>query len=229
MAPTPMPPIDIRSRAGQYVERTDGLHFSQIMNDILVTLEPDRYGQGNEGKWMNFLVGLIFERALELAWLDREIEGNYRPELIRPGEVTYDGVFDCLLPHCEVCGGIGKKGIRYRILGTPDAYDTYLARPEEYKCSKKSCRQDITDKKFWHYWVQLKAYAFITGSHSGVLYILHVMGNWSRDDNDPENGYVIKGWEDTWTDLELLENWNMIIKHAHSRRLIVWTDPALAA
>ncbi len=194
MAPRLLPPVDIRSRAGQYTERTPGLHLSTIINDLLISLEPDRYGKDNEGKWMNFLVGLIFERALEMAWMDKEIEGNHRPGIIRPGEVVLDG-----------------------IIGTPDAYDTALGRPLEFKCSKKSCRQDILDKKFWHYWVQLKAYARMLGCNSGELNILHINGNYSRDDNDPESGYIIKPWEDTWTDLQLDENWMMVRNHAVRR------------
>ncbi len=203
MAPRPLPPLDIRSRAGQYTERSAGLHLSQITGDILLTLDPEKYRtkEGpDEGKWMNFLTGLIFERALELAWLDKEFEGNFRPGLIRPGEFKLDGV-----------------------IGTPDAFDTdyhvlgEVGRPEEYKCTKNSCRQDVTDRKFWMYWVQLKAYAKMMGVHSGALWILFINGNYSRDDSDPEAGYVIKGWEDTWTDLELDENWNMILRHARKR------------
>ena len=193
---TPLPPLDIRSRAGQYTERTAGLHVSQIIGDLLVSMDPDTYGKNdaNEGKWMNFLAGLVFERALELAWLDKEIEDNHRPELVRPGEVERDG-----------------------ILGTPDAFDTRLGRPEEYKCTKKSCRQEITDPKFWHYFVQLKAYVYMLGCNSGVLWVLFVNGNYSNDDNDPESSYVIKGWEMEWTDLELEENWTMLVNHARLR------------
>jgi hypothetical protein len=155
-------------------------------------MDPDRYDEREGGpKYMNFYAGLIFERALELAWLDKELTSGQRPELIRPGEVVRDG-----------------------IIGTPDAFDTKKFRPEEYKCTKKSCRQDVSDKKFWHYWVQLKAYAYMTGASGGALYILHINGNYSRDDNDPESGYVIKGWEDEWSTHHLEENWNMIAGHA---------------
>lgn len=195
MAPRPLPPIDIRSRSEQYIERSDTLHLSQITGDLLLTMDPERYGgPDNEGRWMNFLVGLIFERALELAWLDKELEGNYRPGLIRPGEVSRDG-----------------------ITGTPDAYDTVLGRPVEFKCTKKSCRQDISDPKFWHYFVQLKAYMYMLDCMQGELWVLFINGNYSRDENDPESGYIIKGWEVEYTQLELEENWRMITSHAKLR------------
>lgn len=201
MAPTALPPIDIRSRAMQYTERTEGLHLSQITGDILIGMDPKKYGREDEddGMWMNFLLGLIYERALELAWLDKELEGH-RPGLIRPGEIVWVDPIS------------GKN-----IYGTPDAFDTIKGRPEEYKFTKKSSRQPITDNKFWHYWVQLKAYAYMLGVNSGALYIMHVNGNNSKDFADPEGSYQIRGWEDTWTQVQLEENWAMLVNHARRR------------
>jgi hypothetical protein len=199
MAPRLLPPLAIEPRVNQYTERTEGLHLSQIILDLLIGLEPGKYAkQTHENvRWMNFLAGLIFERVLEEAWLSKEFQ--HRPELVRPGEIKLDG-----------------------ILMTPDAYDTVKRRPEEYKCTKKSCRQSVLDKKFWPYWVQLKAYAYALktigyGTNSGALYILHINGNYSRDDDDPDSGYVIKPWEDEWSDLQLEENWAMIVQHARNR------------
>lgn len=192
---TILPPLDLEVRANQYTERSGGLHLSQITQDIMVTSDPDRYGQDQGGaKWMNFIMGLVFERALERAWLDRELTGSYRPGLIRPGEVTKDG-----------------------ITGTPDAYDFIAGEPEEFKCTKKSCRQDITDKKFWLYWIQLKAYAYMLGCNSGVLRVIFINGNYSHDDNDPESGYVMRSWRAEWTQLELDETWFMLVSHARRR------------
>jgi len=138
---------------------------------------------------MNFLMGLIFERALEMAWMDRERE--VRPELVRIGEVQVDGV-----------------------IGTVDAFDTRLGHPEEYKCTKMSCRQPIDDPKFYHYWMQLKAYCYMLGASTGVLWVLHVNGNYSREPTDPESGYVLKGYLAKFSQNELRENWNMHINHA---------------
>lgn len=199
MAPILLPPMDIAVRARQYTERTEGLHLSHITNDILIGLDPDRYGErlgetATNQKWMNFLAGLLFERSLELAWLDKEITGGYRPELIRPGEVRRDGV-----------------------IGTPDAYDTRLGRPEEYKCTKKTLRDAITHRKFWIYWVQLKAYAYMVGANSGALWILFINGNYSFKEEDPDSGYIIRGWEDHWTPVQLEENWAMLMGHARKR------------
>lgn len=197
MAPRALPPLDILPRATQYAERTPGLHLSQITGDILYTMDPDRYGddENMEGAHMNWLVGLLFERAVELAWADREHELDGGAGMVRPGEVgPVDG-----------------------IIGTPDAVRLIPQRPAEFKCTKKSCRQPITDKKFWHYWVQLKAYAYMMGMNSGELHILHVNGNYSHDDNDPDAGYQIRSWEDTWTNIELEENWMMLRNHAVRR------------
>lgn len=191
MAPILLPPLDIRPRAQQHVERSEGLHLSTITQDMLITLNPDKYDrEKDEGAYLNFLAGIIYEQALSNAWLDIELKGH-RPGLIRPGEVTRD-----------------------LIIGTPDAFDWILGRPCEFKFTKHSCRYPITDDRFWWYWVQLKAYAYMLGVNSGELWVCFVNGNYSRDPNDPENGYVIKGWEDHWTDLQLKENWMMIVRHA---------------
>lgn len=196
-----LPPPNLSVRVDQYTERSEGLHHSRIVHDILCTLDPERYDDREGGpNWMNFLSGLILERAFELAWLDKEISDGHRPELIRPGEIKYDG-----------------------IIVTPDAYDTMMFRPEEYKCTKKSCRQDITDKKFWQYWVQLKAQAMATGSDSGVLWVMFINGNYNRSgvladgSIDPDSGWVIRGWEAYFTQLEKEENWAMLTNHAKSR------------
>src|SRR5258707_417323 len=110
-----LPPPDLAARANQYVARTDGLHLSHVTQDILATMDPAKYGETSrdDAKWGNFLAGLIWEGVLEIAWVDREAQ--IRSELIRPGEVTVDG-----------------------IIGTPDAYDTAIGQPEEYKATKKS-------------------------------------------------------------------------------------------
>lgn len=193
--PILLPPFDLRSRSQQYTERTpdsaDGVHFSTIMNDILMRKDPARYsdeGRHDNVRYMNFMMGLILERALELAWLDREME--VRPELIRPGELRLDG-----------------------IIITPDALDTALGRPEEYKLTKKSCRQPPTDDKFWQYWTQLMCQCKVVGSLTGVLRVCHINGNYSRDDSDPDSGYVIKSWAWTWTQLQIDERWAMIVGH----------------
>lgn len=206
MAPRPLPPMDIRSRSQQYTERTAGVHFSDIMQDLLVSMDPETYGRNeegdivDEGKWLNFLIGLIFERAIEMAWMDRELEGQYRPGLVRPGELwTPEGV-----------------------IITPDMFDTELNRPVEFKCSKKSCRQGPDDPKFWHYWVQLKAQARALGVNEGELWILHINGDYGFLNNrmTPESGYVLKGWVDTWTDQQLDDNWAMLINHATHRGML---------
>lgn len=192
---TQLPTPNLEIRANQYTERSGGLHLSQIIQDILVTMDPETYTNGNDNsKWMNFMMGLTLERALEMAWLDRELISGYRPGLIRPGEITKDG-----------------------IIGTPDAYDFINMEPEEVKCTKKSCRQPITDAKFAHYLWQLKAYAYMLGCSSGTLWVLHINGNYSRDDNDPDSGYVFRGYRFQWTELELAENWFMLTSHAKRR------------
>lgn len=190
---TELKPPDLTALTTQYTERTEGLHLSRITHDILCNIDPKRYTEREGGpNYMNFLMGLMYERALEMAWMD--MERRTRPGLIRPGELMLDG-----------------------IIGTPDAYDTYVGVPEEYKCTKKSIRQPITDRKFMHYWWQLKAYAKMMGVTSGHLWVLFINGDYSKDYDDPKASYTIKGWRADWSQLEIDENWDFIVKHAVRR------------
>lgn len=202
---TQLPPLDLVVRSQQYTERTEGVHFSQILGDILSTLDPETYGV--EADYGNFFAGLVWERALELAWLDKEKES--RPELIRPGEIKLDG-----------------------IIITPDMYNTGCewtrgrGCPVEAKFTKKSARQGIESTKFWQYWIQLKCQAYATGSECGELWVMFVNGNYNRSgkladgSHDPLSGYVPLGWLAEFSDIEKEEAWSMVINHGKRRGLL---------
>ena len=64
--------------------RSPGLHLSAIISDLMMDLDPKKYG--GEMDWNRVESGVTFERLLEKALISRN------PLLIRPGEFSKDGI-----------------------------------------------------------------------------------------------------------------------------------------
>jgi hypothetical protein len=64
--------------------RSPGLHLSAIISDLMMDLDPKKYG--GEMDWNRVESGVTFERLLEKALMARN------PSLIRPGEYERDGI-----------------------------------------------------------------------------------------------------------------------------------------
>lgn len=104
------------------------------------------------------------------------------------------------------------------ITGNVDLFDTEDFVIEECKFTKMSIRHSydngIEGDKFWHYWVQIKAYCWMIGCNTGRLHICFVNGNWKHGKDDPIGfSYQYRAWEWTWTDQELANNWRMILNN----------------
>jgi hypothetical protein len=110
--------------------------------------------------------------------------------LVRPGEVTVDG-----------------------IAMTPDGWDSENRILHEYKCTWKSCDKPIEDN--WRYCTQIKSYCRAMATNRAHLYILYLMGNY-RDIRQP----VTRGYELEFSQRELDDNWNMIVKHSKKKGLL---------
>jgi hypothetical protein len=191
---TIQPDIDIQPAGTP--ERTGGLHVSTILKDMLVSMDRKRFG----GPLNPVLIhaGWALEHAISrglLSLYKYDGPGHF----YHPGEFIIDGVK--LSPD---------------LITIED-----MLRCEEIKFTRYSCRQPITDPKFWHYIVQLKAYCRALGTNEGRLRILFINGNYSYDDNDPESSPQYKVITLRFTDLELEENWSMLINHAVRRGWLV--------
>jgi hypothetical protein len=188
--------------AKQYTPRTNlTAHVSAIIKHILIGLDPKRYGgtrgpggEPSEAARNMWEIGLAFEDVLSQALVDRftiNTAGHVAglPRYFRPGEFTAD-----------------------RITGTPDILDILDRCVEEWKCTWMSSRLPLEDDKFWHYWVQLKAYLKLVGYRKGRLRVLHLNGDYSRDGQGPCP--VFRCVEAEFTQVEIDENWAMLKSHA---------------
>lgn len=91
------------------------------------------------------------------------------------------------------------------IIGSPDAVDTEDPAVVEIKVTWKSSLRCIED--FREYWWQIKSYCWMLGVTRARLYVLYVCGDW----RPPVPQW--RCWEVTFTDLELRENWMMMVNN----------------
>lgn len=164
--------------------RSRGLHLSQILYSLAneIGLYGDRGSEPDETAMTRIEAGFIFERALELAAMARRID------ILRPGEFVRDGI---------IC--------------SPDGIAPEDWAIEEFKCTWKSSREAPQGKKFWTWWVQIKAYCYVVGATRARLRALFVNGDYTS--------YVpqLRAWQADFTARELEENWVMIRNHARAK------------
>lgn len=178
------------------MDRAPGYHVSVVINHICVKTGKFDGDRGRPGQ-IQFEMGNAMELAIATALARRYADSH-------PGRYIH-----------------GVSVERDNITGNLDLLDTNDFAVEECKLTKMSIKKvteyGIESSYFWHYWVQLKAYCYMIGAHTGRLHIVFVNGNYKYDDS-PLSGWQYRCWEDTWDDRELLRNWRMIlanVKDAH--------------
>jgi hypothetical protein len=163
------------------LNRSPGIHVSHVIHKLCVSL--GHYVPDDEPNKVKWELG----NALEHAIVERY--ALHDPDRwIRPGELVLDDVY-----------------------GTPDLLDLYDEAVEECKCTWLSTKHEVTGQKFWHYWVQVKAYCKMMGWTVGRLHVCFVNGNYKRGDD--ESGPVYRVWEQRFTQKELDDTWSMLLKH----------------
>lgn len=163
--------------------RSPGKHVSTAIHKIMKAIHPDRFGE-RPIDMTRANLGNAMERAIITGLTEK-----YPERYCRPGELELDDWY-----------------------GTPDLWDLQLQATTEIKLTWASLRraEDIESEWFWRYWVQLKAYAHMAKMTKGQLYICFINGNYSRNDDDPDAGPTVLGWEEDFDPEDLLENWNML-------------------
>lgn len=186
-------------------DRPPGLHLSDIIGDLMKTLEPRRYGKPGGPDVPKVYAGLAFEEALERMFVPA-IPGGWRPEPIFvevPGtKRTVDG---------KVVPGVGGIWCSIDNLD-PDTVPGKLV-VREFKLTWYSANKPCPeDEVYWPWLVQIKGYCKAVGTTLAILTALHIVGNYA-----PPKPWPPRGWGLEFTPQEIEENWFMIVQHAKSK------------
>ena len=143
--------VDVKFPKTQFeTERTEGLHLSHIIRDLL-----DKAGLGYKGKGFTDMeltaeVGLLWERVLSKVMGEKYANS--------PGELEKDGII--LTPD-----GIG-----------PDPMGKVPIIVEEYKATWKSNRTHPTE--VLNYMMQVKGYCYVVETNVCIMRVLYIMGDY---------------------------------------------------
>ena len=169
--------------------RTPGLHLTDILYPMMEEMGevPNRPDLTKDDLETYRAMGFIWEHIIT----DVLNRIYFQGAVVRPGEITYDGVIltpDGVLLHDP------KTGL-------------YL---EEWKCTWTTSGKP--PKKMWEY--QIKAYCLGLGIHCANIRILYINGNWSP----PKPGTRMYKYE--FNDRDLWENWQEIKNYAKAKGMI---------
>jgi hypothetical protein len=185
---------DLIAQIGQSSgSRTRGvLHLSDIYKSLNQTLDPKRFDASKPMSLPHLEVGLLFESMLEEA-----LARKYGT--VRPGEVVSD------------------EGVWM----SPDGVNPEAEAVEEFKATFMSSRDGILDVfgiphvKFQHWFWQIKAYCRALGVRKAILTVFFICGDYTRPFTPQMKRYAME-----FSDAEIEENWQLLMRHAREAGLL---------
>lgn len=180
--------------------RSTGTHGSEIWNDLEASLAGKRDPIEQETLRDYGAIGFLWERVLESHLARLTLDGG-DGRWMCPGELELDDIFL-----------------------TPDQVDldfhgdgTMVLGLEEWKCTWRSVNKaDNLERWFWKWLVQQKAYCKALDTIHSRLRGLFIVGDWAGKAY-PQT----RGWEFTWTQRELDDNWSMLRNHGLAKGWLV--------
>ncbi len=179
-------------------DRPKGLHLSQIINSMMVGLDPGRYNKRDQSEVervagvQKMATGVAFETLME-----RTIIKALHPQVFRPAAICCDGVWM-----------------------SPDAVDPEEWCPHEYKLTWYSTSKECpTDPVYWPWIIQIRCYARALDADHGYLTAYHINGNYK-----PPRPIPPRTWRLDFTKEELDGTWYAVLQHAREKR---WLPPDL--
>lgn len=205
--PLPVIPVALRP------VRAPGLHISEVIHDLCVTLYPERFsGTGDmDTEFVTELeeVPVIY---LGMAWeerLERTLDAQH-PCSFRPGEMQHRGIY-------MNADRLAWEGPRAG-LDPDDIGDAPIV--EEHKLTRMSGNHDIEGPKFTHWLYQLMWYCAGFKTRRGRIRAFFVNADYRFGQTpaaDPRaRNYRV--WDALFSQQELDDNEQMLVQHARIAR-----------
>lgn len=159
--------------------RSKGIHCSEIIKWILRRMDPERF-KGGPIDPNQSIQGFIWEEILSTGFAS----------LMRK---------QTLVQQLELSETLAGRTVYF----TLDGLDHGKWKVHEYKATRMSAGRPILDHRFWHWFVQMKAYCRVAQSREAELWAFFVNG-------DYKNGPLMKRWEIEFSKGEIVEAWIML-------------------
>lgn len=207
--------------------RSAGLHMSDIYTQFYKELEPKRFDKrdpktGEPLPWdeEKMAVGMAFEQTLEKALAAMWLGAAYRPT----EQYTQHA------PGCPIPGGVSAAAGGLCPCGAGIAYNpdhifeelNPTATPEdirrvlgEFKATFMSSRSGITDPKFDKWYTQMKLYCYHLGTLHARLYVMFILGDYTRPYTPKLRRYDI-----LFTPQDLEDEWVRMRRFAQHRGML---------
>lgn len=123
------------------------------------------------------------------------------------GFLWEDALTRALADHCsERPGEVELDGI----VGSPDGYDQSTGVLDEYKATWKSAH-NAHPEQVWKWLVQVKGYCKMLGTTTVRFHVFYINGDYRG------SGPIYRSYLFLFTQLEIDENWSMLVNHAKAK------------
>jgi hypothetical protein len=200
--------------AATFEPRAPGLHLSDIVHDLCVTMDPQRFGIRTEAK--DDKESTVPKRSADDT--DAELEEDLATVPIIFLGMAFEEKLDRCLP------GVSYRPPPMQYKGVWMSADRVSFEDvglfvEEHKLTKMSGAQDVQGPKFAHWFYQLKFYCAGFETTHGRIRACFVNADY-RFGKTPATepaGRMYRVWDIEFSKQELQDNDSMIIRHAQKR------------
>lgn len=187
--------------------RAPGLHLSSVIRVMREAAGSPSGAPEGDQEGVRLQEGFLWERAVEYMMAGFDLDTAMGMAFKRLCLYTREGVIKQIT--------LEKDGIHM----TPDGLDPVRGRLESYKATRRSLRKaldaDGFRENFWSWQVQEMSYCLAAGVDECRWIVLWAAGDYSKGVG---SGPRVLECNVQWTHAELLENWELVLRHAEGLR-----------
>jgi len=170
--------------------RPPGLHLSDIISDMMKRLDPKRYDKRDKAGTPLPMNEVKIGAGISF---EQALEKTFKPAAVaafRPEPILVDGIW-CSPDHVEM--------------------DPYCV--SEFKCTEYSAKKEFPyDDVYWPWLVQTKGYGKALGTGLAKVWVMYMHGDYA-----PPTIWEPKVWGLEFSEMEIEENWLMLVNHAKAQ------------